>query len=346
MTSKSDLMEKAKIIFEKRGKDALKKVQSEILESRYDGGAVSSALKYFAKVTLRNSLPVFPALVSLSCGAVGGEIEKTSGISAAMMLIAGTADIHDDIIDQSDTKYAKKTVKGKFGCDIALLAGDALLIQGFMLLQRECESLSKEQRTAILDLTCKAFFEISKAEAKETTMKKKFDISPEEYLEILRLKAVIPDIHCRIGGILGNADEPTVDSLGHYGRTFGMVSGIREEFIDLMDYDELKNRINNECIPLPMLFAFQNIKNRNEINPLIEGSHLSKKDAERIIDVVLGSNEVQELKGKMLTLINKEVSKLSFIKRKKEFSESKLLLEATAEGLLSESFLTSSPKIE
>jgi len=48
----------------------------------------------------------------------------------------------------------------------------------------------------------------------------------------------------------------------------------------------------------------------------------------------------------MLTLINKEVSKLSFIKRKKEFSESKLLLEATAEGLLSESFLTSSPKIE
>jgi geranylgeranyl pyrophosphate synthase len=137
MYSETELMKTVRNIIEKRGKPAVEIATKEILQTPFKGGVVSTATKYFVEVTLRGFLPVFPALLSLSCEVGGGNPEKAPSIGAAMSLIAGAADIHDDIIDQSETKYSKKTVFGRFGRDISLLAGDALLMQGSMLLHKE-----------------------------------------------------------------------------------------------------------------------------------------------------------------------------------------------------------------
>lgn len=333
MDSGSELMETAKGIIIKRGRDAIEKAAEEILSSQHYSGAVSSALKYFARVTLRGALPVFPALMSLSCEAVGGKTEKTTKIGAAMELISSAADIHDDIIDQSTTKYFKKTVFGKFGGDVALLAGDALLVLGTNILCRECESFRGKQRKAILSLMLEALFKISNAEAKETRLKKKHYVTPEEYIKVIRLKAVVPELYCKIGGILGNANEEIVDKIGRYGRTFGVVSAIREEFIDLLEYPELQNRIINECLPLPMLCALQNSKIRNEIAPIIKSSNLSKKDATRLVKTVLGSIEVEELKKKAQLMISEEIKRIKYIQEFKLRNEATLLLQALTEGL-------------
>jgi geranylgeranyl pyrophosphate synthase len=333
MNSKPELMENFKGIIEERGKDALEEARKEILGLQYNGGPVSSALEYFAKVTLRGALPVFPALTSLSCEAVGGKTEKTTSIAAALTLIAGAADVHDDIIDQSPTKYSKKTVLGKFGRDVALLAGDALLMQGLMLLHKECESLSREQGKAIQNLVLEAFFEISKAEAMETRLMKRFDTPPQEYFEVLKSKAVVPELYCKIGAIMGNGDADAVEILGHYGRTFGIISLIREEFIDLSEYAELQNRLKNECPPLPMLYALQNPKTKKEIILLLENKKLIKKSTLTMVETILATKEAQELKGKMDLMIKEETENLKCLKNSNITSELTLLITAIKEEL-------------
>ena len=42
-----------------------------------------------------------PTLIALSCEAVGGKKELTVKMGAAVVLLAGAADIHDDIMDKS-----------------------------------------------------------------------------------------------------------------------------------------------------------------------------------------------------------------------------------------------------
>jgi heptaprenyl diphosphate synthase len=333
MTSESELMEQVKGIIEKRGRAALEQARQEILGSPYKGGAVSSALKYFARITLKGSLPVFPALLSLSCEAVEGKTEKTTSIGAALTLIAGVADIHDDIIDQSVIKYSKKTVFGKFGGDIALLAGDALLMQGLMLLHRECESLPKEQRKTILSLIPNAFFEISNAEAKEIRLMRKFDITPREYFEVISLKAVVPEVHCKIGGILGNGEIERIEALGNYGRVFGIVSGIRDDFIDLLEYSELRNRLKNECPPLPMLYALQNPEIKKEIARFLGKQNLTERQVQRLATISLKSAEVEKLKTEMNLMIQKAIDELSSIKDLATEKELKLLFIAVMDGL-------------
>ena len=107
------------------------------------------------------------------------------------------------MIDQTKIKHKRKTTYGKFGNDVALLSGDFLLVQAALSLAKECEPLNEEQKDAILGLTIQALIKICKSAAKESAMRRKFDVSLQDYLEVVGLRASVPEVHCMIGGILG-----------------------------------------------------------------------------------------------------------------------------------------------
>jgi geranylgeranyl pyrophosphate synthase len=239
-------MESVTRIIEEKGKAAMELARKQILELNRNQGLISDALAYFATVTLRGGLPVFPALTSISYEVVGGKTDQATRIAAALTCIAAAADIHDDVIDQSTVKYSKKTVLGKYGTEAAILAGDALLIQGVMLLHSECAVLDADKKSAIDSLLLDAFAEISQAEAAEIVLKKKGAVSPNEFFDTMKMKAVVPELHCKVGAILGGGTAAAVDALGQYGRAFGISSAIREEFIDVLDWSELQSRLIND----------------------------------------------------------------------------------------------------
>ncbi|MBN1244171.1 polyprenyl synthetase family protein [Candidatus Bathyarchaeota archaeon] len=333
MSDDFDRMEAVKRMITERGEGATRIAVAEILKSQTSTGLVSKALRYFARVTVPGGLPVFPALVSLSTEAAGGKPEKAEPVAAGIALISWAADVHDDVIDQSEVKYAKKTVYGKFGSTIAILAGDALLILGSTLLNKECEALCEEHRSEILDLIQEATLEIGNAEAKELALIKKPEIKPKDYLEIIRLKAVVPEIICRIGGILAEADRETVEILGQYGRTFGIASNIRDEFLDLVDHSELQNRLSNEVLPLPILYALQDLKLAGKIKPLIKNRTLGKKESNKIVKIVLGSKQAHSLRKELDLKIEKELKHIMSLRNSEAKKELVMLLLATKEGL-------------
>ena len=125
MTENPALITAVEKLFRQKGNSALKMAKRKILQSSRDDGALSQALWHFSKVTLRNAMPVFPALISISCEAVGGEAEKTIPFGAAIVMITGAADLHDDLIDKSFSKGPKQTVLGKFGPNTASRTGPA-----------------------------------------------------------------------------------------------------------------------------------------------------------------------------------------------------------------------------
>jgi geranylgeranyl pyrophosphate synthase len=314
---------------ERRGRAAMEKARQEILNTAYDNGAIASALKYYAKVNLPLVMPIFPALMSIAYETAKGNQGKDDidSVAAAMVLIAFSADIHDDIIDQSDVKYAKKTVYGKFGAGIALLAGDALMIQGNTLLHQACENLSPKQRREISSLIPKALFEISTAEALEIKLSKKGVIDPDEYFEIMRLKGVVAEIQCRIGAIMGQADDATLEALASYGRTVGLLGTIKDEFCDVLNPPELEHRIKFEIPPLPMIYAVQDEKVQSEIKVLVEQFD-SKTTAKKIAKLVLESEGAGKLKHKICDKIGQERKNVLLLKENGVGLEAFLLLRA------------------
>jgi len=294
-------MEKVKRLLEERGRKAYEVAKEEILNEEIGYEPVRDALEYFIEELWHNFQ--HPALLSLTCESVGGKPEDTTFIGAALVLLTGAADIHDDIIDQSKAKGSKPTVFGKFGRDMALLVGDALLLKGFTLLSKACEDLPKKQEKTIINLVRKGFFEIGIAEAKEASFKGNWDLPPEEYLDIIRMKAAIADVTARVGALIGGGSPDEIENLGKFGRTLGMLATIRDDFIDVFEPDELKNRAENECLPLPILYAFRDQKTKNKIVSVLKKREIREDDAYDIVQTIISTKDVQDLKKEMKLLL-------------------------------------------
>jgi geranylgeranyl pyrophosphate synthase len=328
--SNKKLIEKMRKVVEKRGKKAYETAKEAILKERFEYEAIHEALLYFMGVW-----PNFhhPALLSLACESVGGNPETTVSIGASIVLLTGAADIHDDIIDQSATKNSKTTVLGKFGRDIALLVGDALLLGGCTFLDEACENLPKKQRKTVVDLVKKAFSEMSGAEAEEASLKGNWNVKPEDYLNVMRRKAAIADMVFRIGAILGDASPEEIETLGNYGRILGILANLRDEFVDIFESKELENRAENECLPLPILYAFCDKAVKEKIIPILRKKDLKDKDAFDIADIVMATEGVLELKKEMDCMLERGIKCLGNIKDVKITHILDTLLEATVEDL-------------
>jgi geranylgeranyl pyrophosphate synthase len=327
MASEEKLIRQAIVIFKDRGIEALELAKQSVQQEKMEFNPLQDALRYFME---RWNDVLHPALLSLACEAVGGNPKSTIQVGAAMVLLAGGADIHDDIIDQSTTKGGKSTVYGKFGKDIAILAGDVLLFQGLYVLQKACESLPPEKRQAILDAMKQAYFEITNAEAQEASLRTNFNLSGQEFLKIIKHKVSAGAAATTIGAILGGGTQTEIAALANYGRTTGTLMTIRDEFVDMFEPDELENRAKYECLPLPILLAFKDPDKKKQILKLLEGE-LTEDQIEKILDLTLGSKEVCDLKEYMKRTIQKEKQRISVLKNCKETLE--LILLSSLEEL-------------
>jgi geranylgeranyl pyrophosphate synthase len=325
---KRKLAEEAGIILTKRSAKAYKKAKKIILSEEIRCEIIREAMHYFMQEWHDVK---HPGLLAIACEAVDGNLDNVNDIGAALLLLLSSAHIHDDIIDQSKNKEGKLTLFGKFGGDIALLVGDAFLFEGLTLLHHYCEKLSEQKKKAIIDLTKSAFFEIGCGEATEAISRKKYDLSPKECLEYLKMRAAVAEAVMRIGAIIGNGNEKEIEILGHYGRTLGWLSAIREEFIDVFEPDELKNRYTHEILPLPILYGLQDKPKKEKIIGILRKKKITEEDAYTIAELVIDAEEIQKLKSNMQTLIKKEKELLKNIRQNQGTLE--MLLRSTMEDL-------------
>jgi octaprenyl-diphosphate synthase len=301
-------------IVERNGRAIMDKAIEQVLCADYDAGKVSVAAKHHTRF-LSKVAPVFPALVNLTYEAAGKGIQKPIGVGAALTLFVEAANMHDDIIDTSEVKHNRKTAYGKFGSSISILAGDLLLVQGAFALYRECEGLASAQKERIIQLTFEALAEISKSAAQESLMHRRFDILPKDYLEVVRLRASVPEVHCVIGAMLGGGNTEIVDMMGRFGRNYGIIGTILDEFLDLANFEKFNTRLSKECLPLPVLCAFQDDQIKKEIVPLIKDFQISQSDYKVMLQIVIASNEVKKLREKQIRCIDAMHEELSQLRK-------------------------------
>ncbi|MDH5448512.1 MAG: polyprenyl synthetase family protein [Candidatus Bathyarchaeota archaeon] len=296
-----ELLNKTDKLCEKEGREGWKLAQETMLKEKTSSSELEEAIKY---VMLDYKPDYFrPALLSLCSKAVGGTSEVTISTAASLVLFGRAIGIHDDIIDKSRTKNRRPTVLGKFGKELALVLSDVLFFKGFTLLRKTIRSgIPPEKIIAILSTIERIWFEQSESEVLELRSRRQIDITPEECLAKIRMRASELEAVTRIGGILGCGSQGEVNILGMFGRLFGIMSMLRDEIIDVLELDVLRHRIRQESLPLPLVYTLQDPKARPEIISIISKKRLTAMDLQRISkasDDRRGLNYVAELITKM-----------------------------------------------
>jgi geranylgeranyl pyrophosphate synthase len=276
---------------------------------------------------------IHPAILSLSSDAVSKRSPVITDLQVMILLLTSAMDIHDDVMDKSKTKNGKVTLYGKFGEDLAILVGDALLMESFMMLNSFSNSMDTESFNQIVATVKNSLLEVGNAHLMELQLKKKANVSPQEILNLIEKKAAIFEGIAGIGAIAGKGSPDQINALKTAARTFGYLIMLREEFIDMFEPDELSSRIKNEYLPLPIICAIEAPKVKEYV-AMLGRRRITKNATQELIDLVYKNPNVIKLKEMMESRANQtnELLKISRLNKRLTVSLS-LLIDATLEDL-------------
>ncbi len=171
---------------------------------------------------------VRPALNILANYAVGGDGGRANAIRiATVMEFLHTATlVHDDIIDNAETRRNRPSVNARFGNQTAVLMGDWLYMSAF-------ETSLQERSLPILDILTTLTRKMTEGELIQLTLLGRTDISEDDYFDVLRRKtAFLFSACCEIGAILGSGTSEQQAALRDYGMNLGTAFQLADDLLD------------------------------------------------------------------------------------------------------------------
>jgi octaprenyl-diphosphate synthase len=171
---------------------------------------------------------VRPALTLLSNRAVGGDACQPNVVRmATVMEFLHTATlVHDDIIDNAETRRNRPSINSRFGNQTAVLMGDWLYMSAF-------ETSLQERSLVILDILTAVTRKMTEGELVQLTLLGRADVSAEQYFDVLRRKtAYLFSACCEIGAITGGANDEERRALRDYGMSLGTAFQLVDDLLD------------------------------------------------------------------------------------------------------------------
>ncbi len=183
---------------------------------------------------------VRPILMLAACETVGGSVNQALPAACAMEMIHTYSLVHDDLpaMDDDDFRRGNPTNHKVFGEAVAILAGDALLTQAFVLLS-SAENLSLVSPEQLLGVVQ----EISRCAGShgmvggqvvdmESEGSREIDLATVQYIHTHKTGALIK-ASVKAGAILGGADEVSLAALTSYGEAVGLAFQIADDILDI-----------------------------------------------------------------------------------------------------------------
>jgi octaprenyl-diphosphate synthase len=178
-----------------------------------------------------------PMMLLLAAKALGCERESRIRMGAVVEMLHTATLVHDDIIDEADTRRGRPSSNTTWGNAKCVLAGDWLYMQSF-------QTALAERNLRILDLLISLTQQMVEGELLQME-KLGHLINEEEYFDLIyRKTACLFKVSMQLGAVLASSDAGVParfeDALGEYGRNLGLAFQIVDDVLDLTaDEDRL-----------------------------------------------------------------------------------------------------------
>ena len=204
-------------------------------------------------------------LLSSAMDGGGGVPPNAPKAAAAVELLHMATLVHDDVIDDADTRRGRTTLHKEFGNKNAILCGDYLLsISMTTLAGMELGAeLGIETRGHLAVRFAKALASICQGEYSQHVHNRNVDLPMLSYLRVIAGKtAALFYVSAFMGALLGGESEDAALALGSFGRQLGMAFQIAD---DCKDYGlgedgaqkPVGSDLKNGVVTLPLILALR-----------------------------------------------------------------------------------------
>jgi octaprenyl-diphosphate synthase len=173
-----------------------------------------------------------PALLLLSSRLFDYQGRGAIRLGAVVEIIHTATLVHDDIIDEADTRRGRPAANTQWGNSKCVLAGDWLYMQAFKIAVRE-------RNFRVLDALIELTQQMVEGELLQMEKLGKL-ISLDEHFDLIyRKTACLFSVCMRLGAILGGATAEEEENLAQYGHDLGMAFQIVDDVLDLTASEEV-----------------------------------------------------------------------------------------------------------
>jgi octaprenyl-diphosphate synthase len=247
-----------------------------------------------------------PLLFVLSALMNGYDKKDIYYISIIFEYIHCASLLHDDVIDNAETRRKKPSASNVWGDSAALLTGDYMfsIASGIAIELRIYD---------ILKILHDAAARMTEGQIKELVSTGKWDTGEAEYLEIITSKtAELISASCASGAVIAEAGDRECEYL----KNFGLNMGISFQMVDdLLDYSSSEKDFGKPVgkdvregkITLPLIYAISTMNN-SEVDKyketFVNGSN-NDSDYDELISFVRESGAIEKTRVKAEQYVEK-----------------------------------------
>ena len=162
--------------------------------------------------------------------AVGGRPEECIRAAVAVELLHNFTLVHDDIMDSDDWRRGRETVHRKWDRNVAILAGDGLLVLAYQSLL----GMPTVRRERVFDAFTKALMGVCEGQALDKEFEQRQDVTAADYLWMVDKKTgTLLELAASLGALLAGASEARIDALARYGAALGRAFQLQDDLLEI-----------------------------------------------------------------------------------------------------------------
>jgi octaprenyl-diphosphate synthase len=252
-----------------------------------------------------------PLLFVLSGRLCGYDGDNIYYLSTIFEYLHNASLLHDDVIDNADTRRNKPSASSIWGNSAAVLTGDYLATKAMSI-------ALGTNNTGFMGMMIDTGARMTEGQFLELMHANNWDTSKEEYMEIIVSKtAELTAASCAGAAMIAGAGDEETEDL----RKFGLNFGIHFQLVDdLLDYTLSEEQFGKPVgkdlregkVTLPLIYALLKMdkKDLHRFKKLFRDHNADEKDYEDLIRMVRDSENIKKVRGEAITFMEKAFASL------------------------------------
>jgi len=212
--------------------------------------------------------------------------DKIYQAAAALEFLHTATLLHDDVVDEADTRRARKAARAVWGNPASVLVGDFLLATSF-------RSLTLLGELEVLDVISQTTSKMAKGEILQL-LRSYENASEQDYLDIIINKtACLFAAAAKIGAVFGGANAAQRAALYEFGNDLGIAFQIVD---DALDYVEDRSKVGKPLgvdlkekkvtLPLSRLLEVVDAAEKASLQEMLRKPEITDDDVHRVVGLI------------------------------------------------------------
>jgi octaprenyl-diphosphate synthase len=228
-----------------------------------------------------------PILLLVACRMFREPTPEAIQLAAVVEMVHSATLVHDDVIDDADTRRGKPSANTIWGNQTTVLSGDWLYMQAFQIALRQ-------RNFEIIDVLISLTQQMVDGELLQLERIGRIDITEADTMELIDRKTASLFAACtRLGSIAAGAPEEDQAVLRDFGWNLGMAFQMVDDVLDFTSRESVLGKpVGNDLregkVTLPLIYALQEATDdeRAKVAQVLKDRHYETVPFEEIRDLL------------------------------------------------------------